>query len=97
MLFTFQGDNMTQSLEKLSSASMRIKELIQDIISDSCNDCQCCKEKMLPLKRSALLNDGLNRGLLAYIESIKHDRRQKRQRYRLNRRLNQNERFTSEM
>jgi hypothetical protein len=97
LLRNIQTVNMTQSLEKLSTASMKIKEHLQDALHSSCDFCHCCREKTLSLKKAALVNDGLNRGLIAYIETIKHDRRQKRQRYRLNKRLNQDERFNSPM
>lgn len=75
---------MTSKLMTLEKITREIIEKTDGILRSSCDMCDICSEHQRTLMRANLQATTLVRGIVAYMEKIKQDRREKRRRHKMN-------------
>jgi len=75
---------MTTKLMKMEQISREIIEKTDSILKSPCDACDICFDHQRTLMRVNFQATTLVRGIVAYLEKIMEDRRQKRRRHKIN-------------
>lgn len=78
---------MTTNLMRLEKISREIIEKHDEILNPQCLICDMCTDHHKLLMRANFQALSLVRGIVAYLEKVKEDRREKRRRHKENVRL----------
>ena len=86
---------MTTTLQTLEKIAREILEKEAEILhcKQEIEDCNLCTRHRLLLNRMELQTRSLLRGIVAYVEKMRNDRREKRKRHKWNLALRKNDNF----
>ena len=81
---------MTSRLLNLEKIAREINEKENEILKSAGHCCFLCNEHYTLLNRAELQTKGLIRGLVHFLEKLRHERREKRRRHKQNVQIRKN-------